>query len=204
MAGLKLLACDVISKQKHLTLGFQLCLAQKCNYGDGFFQWHSFIFVHMLFIYWNLSGVFSLIALYSFLCRYFIASVLKPLNLVQTLRPKAVDFWKVKINHLLQSSLNWCICLQTCSSKKVAQETCSFLLCVLALCCMPVLLSPFNFFFNNRKSLFLLFYLLEHFPSAFHLCLGLIYHLKAFFPKTPSIPKTVFFQITSSRFLYAM
>lgn len=68
-----------------------------------------------------LHGVFSLTTQYSFLCSmsFFIACVLKPLNLAETIRLKAVDLWKVKMNKrkLLQSSLKQYICFQTRTNK---------------------------------------------------------------------------------------
>lgn len=151
-------AYNITSKQMHLTLGFLALFGTEMNLQglSSDIHWFYLSFntaVLRLVIYWNLRnyiclhGVFSLTAQYSFLyyLSFFIACVLKSLNLVQTLRLKAVDFCKVKMNKFLQSSLS--ICLQASTDTKVAEEICFFLLHILlcAACwsCFP----PFNFLF---------------------------------------------------------
>lgn len=133
-------------------------------------------------VYGNLSNyiclhsVFSLITQYSSLCSmsFFIACVLRPLNLAQTVRLKAVDFWKVKMNkqNLLQSSLNQHICFQTRTNKKVAEETCLNLLHILVLCCMPILLFLLliSFLIVCLCCFFPTCYCIFHLPSVFVSC----------------------------------
>lgn len=117
-----------------------------------------------------LHRVFNLTTQYSFLCSmsFFIACALKPLNLAHTLRLKAVDFWKVEMNKhkLLQSSLNHHICFQTRTNRKVIEETCFNLLCMLAVCqswffCMSMVC---------LGSFFLTCYCIFQLPSVFVSC----------------------------------
>lgn len=146
-------------------------------------------------VYGNLSnyiclhGVFSLTTQYSFLCSmsFFIACVLKPLNSAQTVRLKAVDFWKVEMNKqkLPQSSLKQHIYFQTRTNKKVVEKTCFNLLHFLAVCqsyffCMSIVCLGF---------FFLTCYCIFHLPSVFVSCTSFkflswgSFHPEVFFEK---------------------